>query len=130
VLDALLIAGERLTKLVSFTVAGVHTEQLGSRNRPWDDRVAEAVRRACSAPVVEEAGRYQWFALHARWFVHKTYYRRDLDNLRLKPVLDNLTVACFWPDDHVAHVRAIYNEACPAAPSESERLEVAVYGVL
>lgn len=129
-LDALLIAGERLTKVVSLTVVGVHTERLGSGNRPWDDRVAEAVRRACSPPVIQEAGRYRWFALHARWFVHKTSYRRDLDNLRLKPVLDNLTVACFWPDDHVAHVRAIYNEACTAAPSESERLEVTVYGVL
>jgi Holliday junction resolvase RusA-like endonuclease len=128
-LDSLLIADKRLTKLVSLTVAGVHTEQAGSRNRAWDDRVAEAVRRTCSAPVIQEAGRYRWFALHARWFVQETYYRRDLDNLRLKPVLDNLTVACFWPDDHVAHVRAIYNEACPAAPSESERLEVTVYGV-
>jgi hypothetical protein len=129
-LDSLLIAGERLTKLVSLTVAGVHTEKLGSGNRPWDDRVAESVRRACSAPVIAEAGRCRWFALNARWFVHETYYRRDLDNLRLKPVLDNLTVACVWPDDDVAHVRAIYNEACPAAPSESERLEVTVYGVL
>jgi hypothetical protein len=129
-LDSLLIAGERMAKLVSLTVAGVHTERLGSGNRSWDDRVAEAVRRECSAPVIQEAGRYRWFALHARWFVHETYYRRDLDNFRLKPVLDNLTVACFWPDDHVAHVRAIYSEACPAAPSESERLEVAVYGVL
>ena len=129
-LDSLLIADERLTKLVSLIVAGVHTEQAGSRNRPWDDLVSEAVRRECSAPVIQEAGRYRWFALHARWFVHETYYPRDLDNLRLKPVLDNLTVACFWPDDHVAHVRAIYNEACPAAPSESERLEVSVYGVL
>jgi Holliday junction resolvase RusA-like endonuclease len=129
-LDSLLIAGERLTKLVSLTVPGVHTEQANSRNRPWDDLVAEVVRRECSAPVIQEARRYRWFVLHARWFVHKTTYPRDLDNLRFKPVPDNLTRAGFWPDDHVAHVRAIYNEACPAAPSESERLEVTVYGVL
>jgi hypothetical protein len=71
--DSLLIAGEKLTKLVSLTVPRVHTEKYDARNRPWDDQVAEAVRLACSAPVIQEAGRYRWFALHARWFVHGIY---------------------------------------------------------
>ncbi|SRR6266540_150307 len=129
-LDSLLVAGNRVEQLLHFSVEGVHIEQLGSGNQPWDQKVAQAVAIACSQIVMPPADRYAWYAVHLRWFVQPRAYRRDLDNLRLKPILDRLTALGFWPDAKMEYVRAIYNEAVLIGAGGHEQVEVRVYGVL
>src|SRR5688572_29037201 len=113
--------------LLKIAVPGIHTEQLGARNQPWDNRVRECVREALrSGPPVEPADVY---ALDVRWFVGPSYYRRDLDNFRLKPVLDSLTAEGVWPDDNVRYVRRILSEVELVNSAAEERLQVTVYRV-
>jgi hypothetical protein len=113
--------------LLKITVPGVHTEQLGARNQPWDAQVRNCVRVALhncdpTAPT-------QTCGVEARWFVGPSYYRRDIDNFRVKPVLDSLTAEGFWPDDNIEYVRRLLSEVELVASSQEERLEVTVYGL-
>jgi Holliday junction resolvase RusA-like endonuclease len=128
-LDSLLIADHRAERLLDLVVKGVHTEQLGKGNQPWDQEVAQAVMDACEGISMPTPGHYAWYAVHLRWFVKPVVYRRDLDNLRLKPILDALTKRGFWPDDNMTFVRALYNEAVLLDTGDEERVEVSVYGV-
>ena len=111
--------------LLRITVSGIHTEQLGAKNQPWDLRVRESVQEALRGQQPDAHGSY---ALDVRWCVGPAHYRRDLDNFRLKPVLDSLTAEGFWPDDDVQHVRRIVSEVELVELPEEERLEVTVYG--
>ena len=111
---------------------GIATEQLGARNQPWDTRVAEAVGEALGPPPaparVAAGGPPALYAVHLRWYVQPASYPRDLDNLRLKPILDSLTRWGFWPGDDVQRVRALYSEAALVASADEQRVEVTVYG--
>src|SRR5262245_31708827 len=119
-----------LERLLSFTVPGIHTEKLGAANQPWDARVASVVTEACRGLTMPAPGAYRWYVVHLRWFVLPTHYRQDLDNYRLKPILDRLTAEGFWPDDHVRFVRAIYNGAELVDSVNQQRVEVSVYGAV
>ena len=127
-LDSLLAGEYRFEKILALTVEGIHSEQFGSGNQLWDSKVAEAVSGACSQVGVPASGSYEWYAIHFRWFVRPSPYRRDLDNLRLKPIVDRLTESGLWPDDSVHYIRAIYNEAILVEDAREERVEVTVYG--
>ena len=112
--------------LLRINVSGIHTEQLGAKNQPWDARVRKSVLEALRNGRASEA--HRWYALDVRWFAGPAPYRRDLDNFRLKPVLDSLTAEGFWPDDDVQHVRRIVSEVELVESPDQERLEVRVYG--
>ncbi len=126
----LLTTQSKLDRLLSFPVEGIHIEKYGAGNQAWDARVASCVGKACSALPDGGRNRHAWYAVHVRWFVAPTSYRQDLDNLRLKPILDQLTAAGFWPDDNVQVVRAIYSEAASVPSEKEERVEVTVYGAM
>jgi Holliday junction resolvase RusA-like endonuclease len=128
--ESLSIEGHECVEVLCLVIPGIHTEQTGSRNQRWDIRVAEAVRKACHDIDTSQVATFQWYAVHLRWFVGPRRHRLDLDNFRLKPVLDSLTAVGLWPDDTVHHVRAICSEAHILRPGGTERLEVTVYGVL
>lgn len=127
-LDSPLLAAQQLSRIAAFTIDGIHTEQAGSKNQDWDRKVADTVASCYQQSVLPAPGQHEWYAVQLRWFAKSTHYRRDLDNLRLKPILDSLTRIGFWPDDHIQYVRAIYSEAVTIAPDEGERVEVAIYG--
>ena len=115
-----------MDELLRITIPGVHTEQLGSKNQAWDARVRDCVRQA-----LRERGpcnARDWYAVHVRWFVGPVHFRRDLDNFRLKPILDSLTGEGFWPDDNVTYVRRILVEAEPVGSQAEEHTEVTVHG--
>ncbi len=126
----LLTLNEPLEHILGFTVPGIHTEKLGAANQPWDATVAAIVADACSGITKPAVGTYRWFAVYLRWHVQPAYYRQDLDNYRLKPILDRLTAEGLWPDDQVRYVRAIYSEAVLVESSDEQRVEVAVYGIV
>jgi hypothetical protein len=128
-LDSLLAGEYRFEKILAFTVEGIHSEQSGSGNQPWDSKVAEAVSGACGRARLPAPDSPGWYAVHLRWFVSLSPHRRDLDNLRLKPIVDELTRSGLWPDDSVCYVRAIYNEAAVVGDAREERVEVTVYRV-
>ena len=73
-------------------------------------------------------GVFEWYVVHVRWFVKPEYDRQDLDNLRLKPILDCLTAKRLWPDEDVRYVRAIYAEAVLVEAVQAQRAEVTVFG--
>jgi hypothetical protein len=58
-LSSLMTAQHDLKKVLEFMVEGIHSEQVGSRNRPWDSKVATAVADACSqvpTPIQDSYG--------------------------------------------------------------------------
>jgi hypothetical protein len=110
---------------VSIEIEGVHTEQLGAENQPWDRLVHERVRAALRAAAPSASSLP--YALEARWYVGPARYRRDLDNFRINPVLDSLTAEAFWPDDNVRYVRRLLTEVELVASPSEERLVVTVY---
>lgn len=116
-----------LKQLLRFSVPGVHTEKLGAANQPWDARVRDGVRQALEGGT--PSSKFAWYAVHCRWFIGPAPYRRDIDNLRVKPVLDSLTALGFWRDDNVEYVRRLDSDVELVASPERERLEVIVYGV-
>jgi len=126
---SLLASRHNFEELISFPVFGIHVETYGSANQPWDNDVAKAVLEACTECKMELPWQNEWFAIQLRWFVVPGR-RRDLDNFRLKPILDCITRAGAWSDDDVTHVRAIYNEAHLAGSLEEQRVEVTVYGLV
>lgn len=129
--DSLLLASVQPQRLVSFTIQGVHTELLGSGNQVWDRKVALAIGESLQLreTIVTEI---LWYVLHVRWLAWPPQgkRRKDLDNFRLKPILDHLTASkVFWPDDNINYVRAIYSEVDLIGSSEEQRVEVTVYGI-
>ncbi len=115
-----------LVELLRFTVPGIHVEQYGAKNQPWDSRVRECARAAIAS--WSPHSQHGWYAAHARWFVAPTFYRQDIDNLRIKPVLDSLTAEGVWPDDNVQFVRRIVSEVELIGDALDQRLEIVVYG--
>ena len=73
-----------------------------------------------------EGGADAPYAIEARWFVGPARYRRDLDNFRIKPVLDSLTAEGFWPDDNVQYVRRLLTEVELVPTAGDERLVVTI----
>ena len=128
-LDTLLITKNKFEKLISFSINGIHTEKLGSRNQPWDLKVSKIVSKEFSKINVNSHDQYLWYAVHFIWFV-KPSHRRDLDNLRFKPILDSITTSGFWPDDNIKYVRSIYNEVVLIKNKNNEHVEVEIYGIL
>ncbi len=122
-LEELLISEISLRRIIRFRVPGIHSETLGSANVPWDLRVVDVVSDACIgvAPGDKDA----WYVVHLRWFA-RPGGRKDLDNLRLKPILDQLT-GRIWPDDNIRYIRAIYNEVMFVDQHQEERVEVSVW---
>jgi len=120
-----------LRALVEFTVPGVHTEKLGSGNQDWDTKVRNKVREAIAPLTLPQ--QCAWFAVTAKWFVVPARYRRqdpDLDNFRIKPVMDSLTRLGFWEDDNVQFVRRIGSEVAFVSSADDRRLEVTIYGAV
>lgn len=122
-----------LQALLTFTVPGIHTEKLDSRNQEWDTKVRERVREATrSVDLLQIRQTYTWFAVHVKWFVAPASYsghNPDLDNLRLKPVLDSLTRLRFWKDDNILFVRRIVSDAELVSSRDEQRVEVSIFGL-
>ncbi len=127
--ESLATWGREAIEILRFTVPAIHIEKYGSANRGWDALVGQTVQDAFTKCPVAQSEPFKWYAVHLKWFVMPMYYPQDLDNLRLKPVLDALTSAGLWPDDHIEHVRAIYSEAYPVKMGEQQRLEAIIYGI-
>ncbi len=128
--DRLLASTTELTEILSFTVPGIHFEKLGAWNQPWDRAVAQAIEQAWSRIDPSRLGAFEWYAVHLRWFVWPRHDRQDLDNLRMKPILDCFTAKRLWRDDDVRHLRAIYSEVALVQKTAEQRVEVAVFGRL
>jgi Holliday junction resolvase RusA-like endonuclease len=122
-LDRLMISNVRLEEVVHFVIRGVHFEKYGAANQPWDNKVAQAVDDVWKQTTPAQ-GTCEWYALYLRWFVMPEYPRQDLDNLRLKPILDSLTRKHLWPDDDVRYIRAIYSEAVLVTDASDQHVEV------
>ncbi len=116
-----------MEEVLRIVVPGVHTEKLGAANQPWDEKVRGCVQ----AELVRRLPRksYEWYEIEAGWFALPTQYPRDLDNFRIKRVLDALTAEGFWPDDSVRWVRRIESRVEFVGHASEERLEASVYGV-
>jgi hypothetical protein len=128
-MPSLLVAGRESELLLRFSIRGIHSEKFGGAHRPWDLKVADAVLEACRKSHSVDALHFAWFAVYLSWSVIPDLYRRDLDNFRLKPILDCLTRGTVWPDDSIKYVRAIYNEVRFVEKVEEEQVEVSVYGM-
>jgi hypothetical protein len=122
------MANDGTTELLQVVVPGVQTEMLGAGNQPWD----QAVRMWIGQALADRPARkvFSWYSIEARWFVYSGGRRRDLDNFRIKPALDALTEASFWPDDNIFYVRRIVSEAVLVGERAEERLQFTVYGHL
>ena len=114
------------TELLRVTVPGVQVETVGARNQPWDRPVRMRVGEALVDLPAPDG--FAWYSVEARWFVRSDGRRRDLDNFRIKPALDALTEAGFWPDDNIQYVRRVVSEAVLIDQHAEERLELTVYG--
>ena len=128
-LNSLLLSKRHPEKLVCFTVPGIHIEKYGSANQEWDAKVAEIVRAELAGSAKARECGPAWYALHIKWYVVPMSNPQDLDNLRLKPILDALTAQGLWPDDNVKYVRAIYSEAALVDHKRDQRVEVTIYGI-
>lgn len=114
--------------ITEFEIDGIHTEQLGAKNQPWDNKVTETVFRAFSDYALE--GEFEWFEVETVWYVFIRPYRRDLDNFRLKPILDAVTkTRRVWTDDHFPIVRNVHRSGIEASSPAEERVVVRIYGM-
>ena len=117
----------RREKVLVIEVPGIHSELLGALNKPWDERVRGCVRQSLGEHgSLKWDGLYSYFELEVSWFAVPS--KKDLDNFRLKPVLDALTREGFWSDDSIKFVRRIDQKVEFVATKEQERLAIMVYG--
>ena len=80
----------RREKLLVIRVPGIHSESMGAGNRRWDELVGQRVRKSLLKQAAPQwDGSLSHLELQVSWFAIPG--KKDLDNLRLKPVLDALT---------------------------------------
>ena len=109
--------------------SGLQTEQYGSRNAAWDDHVRKHVREQLQVREKAETD-FAFFEVESIWNAFPDLdYRRDLENFRLKPILDAITeTGAVWPDDNLRYVRRIVRDLVMVKSTNAEQVVIRVYG--
>ena len=115
--------------LKQFTIPGIQTEKVGGRNQPWDQKVHAKVSAEFAA-FTRPIQPFSYYEVESVWHVFVQSFPRDVNNMRIKPVLDAITeTKKLWTDDCIPHVRTVSRHAIPVAAVAQEQVEVLVYGV-
>ena len=115
--------------LVRFKIPGIHFECLGSGNQLWDSKVHRIVARKLAS--FSMPGPMEWFDVESTWHLAgpKGKSRRDVDNLRIKPVLDAVTSAQkIWRDDCFPPVRRVNRRGVLAPDKASQHVVIRIFG--